>query len=294
MTSDASARFRAAATAAAVPPALHAAWNGPVPDPSPGQVWRANIGDVTELILLVTVSESRVTAAPASIDPDYADDTARIVPADTSPLGIATTIWLDLAQAIAVRTLDRYAGQLTLGHADVPAAVRALGQPGCAVVSAAQPAAEYRARLADCMDSLAAVTVDIPGTGELPGLLRDRGIKLDRLVELGMATPRALAVTRGSAAVNEDEATALAAELQRTVDDILTANPAPPIQLVTWLDQPRRRRQIEQLAQQRDLGDEEARIHAAYDVYALAAREPGGSLDWNNRLDRYFELALDA
>lgn len=294
MTSDAYERFRAAASAAVVPPALLAAWNGPVPEPSPGQVWRANAGDVTELVLLVSVSECRVTAAPASIDPDYADDTALTVPADKSPLGIATTFWMDLAQAIAVRTLDRCAGRLTSGHTDVPAAVRALGQPGHAVVSAAQPAAEYRARLADCMDNLGAVDVDIPGTGELPALLRDSGIKLDRLVELGMATPRALAVTRGTAAVNEAEATALAAELQRTVDDILIANPAPPTQLITWLDQPRRRRQIEQLAQQRDLGIEEARIHAAYDVYALAAREPGDSLDWNARLDRYFELALDA
>ena len=294
MTGDAYARFRAAATAAVVPPALLATWNGPVPEPSPGQVWRANAGDVTELVLLVDVSESRVTAAPASLDPDYADDTAVTVPAETSPLGVATTFWTDLAQAIAVRTLDRYAGQLTTAHTDVPAAVRALGQPGHAVVSAAQPAAEYRARLADCMDSLAAATVDIPGTGELPALLRDSGVKLDWLVALGMPTPRALAVTRGTAAVNEAEATALSAELRRTVDDILTANPAPPTQLVTWLDRPRRRRQLEQLAHQRELGLEDARIHAAYDVYALAAREPGGVVDWNARLDRYFELALDA
>src|SRR3954451_9940604 len=147
MTSDAYARFRAAATAAAVPTALQAAWNGAVPEPSPGQVWRANAGDVTELVLLISVSERRVTAAPASIDPDYADDKARTVPADKAPLGIATTIWLDLAQAIAVQTLDRCAGQLTAAGADAPAAVRALGHPGHAVVSAAQPAAEYRARL---------------------------------------------------------------------------------------------------------------------------------------------------
>jgi hypothetical protein len=216
------------------------------------------------------------------------------VPADTSPLGVATTIWLDLAQAIAMRTLDRCTGQLTAENTDVSAAVRALGQPGHAVVSAAQPAAEYRARLADCMDSLAAVSVDIPGTGELPALLRSLGVSFDRLVELGLESPRALAVTRGMAAVSEQEAEALAPDMHLAVDDVLAANPAPPAEIVTWIDRPRRRHQVESLARQHGIGTEEARLRAVYDVYALAAREPGGSVDWNARLDRYFELSLDA
>jgi hypothetical protein len=293
MTGDALARFRAAVTAAAVPPTLEAAWNGPLPNPAAGQVWRARIAELTELVLLLTVDARTVTAAPVTIDAEYADEQAVIVPADESPLGVATTVWLGLAHAVPMRTLDRCAGRLTPAAAEVTSAIRGLGQPGAAVVSAAQPVAEYRARLADCMDNLAKVSTDIPGTGELPALLTAAGLKPSRLVELGLDTPRALAVTRGTAALNEDEAEVLAHELGRTVDDVLNANPAPPTELTTWLDRPRRRRQLEGLAAQRGIDAEEARVHAAYDVWALAAREPGGGVDWDARLDRYFDLVLD-
>lgn len=293
MGNEAFERFRAAVTASAVPAGLHAAWTGATPDPEPGQIWRARVDDIAELVLLVTVTDRRVTAAPVTIDADYADDQALTVSAGASPLGVATTVWLGLTDSVPMRTLDRCAGRLTPDNTEVSTAVRGNGQPGVAVLSAVQPAAEYRARLADCMDALAAVSSDIPGTGELPALLRVAGVKPGRLAELGMETPRALAVSRGTAAVNEHEAEALATELNRTVEDILAANPAPPAELVTWLDRPQRRQELEQLAKQRGLGTDEARIHAAYDVYALAAREPGGSIDWNARLDRYFELALD-
>ncbi len=244
-------------------------------------------------MLLVTVTDRSVTAAPVTVDADYADGHALTVPADASPLGVPTTVWIGLTDTVPMRTLDRSAGRLAPADADVLSAVRGTGQPGAAVVSAAQPVAEYRARLADCMDALAAVSTEIPGTGELRSLLAAAGLKPSRLVELGMGTPRALAVSRGTAAVNEQEANALGTELNRTVDEILSANPAPPADLVTWLDRPRRRRHLEQLADQRGIGTDEARVHAAYDVYALAAREPGGSIDWNARLDRYFDLVLD-
>jgi hypothetical protein len=293
MGSEAFERFHAAVTASAVSAGLHAAWTGATPDPEPGQIWRVRVDDIVELVLLVTVTDRSVTAAPATIDADYADDQALTVPADASPLGVATTVWLGLTDTVPMRTLDRCAGRLTPDNADVPTAVRGIGQPGAAVVSAAQPVAEYRARLAACMYALATVSSDIPGTGELPSLLRAAGVKPGRLAEFGMETPRALAVARGTAAVNEHEAGALATELDRTVEDILAANPAPPAELVTWLDRPRRRPKLEQLARQRGISTEEARLHAAYDLYALAAREPGGSIDWNARLDRYFELALD-
>lgn len=293
MPGDARARFHAAITAAAVPPTLKAAWNGPVPEPAAGQLWRARIAELTEFVLLITVDARTITAAPVSIDAEYADEQAVTVPADESPLGVATTVWLGLAHTVPMRTLDRCAGRLTPAAAEVTSTIRGIGRPGAAVVSAAQPVTEYRARLADCMDKLAAVSTDIPGTGELPALLTVAGLKPSRLVELGLDTPRALAVTRGTAAVNEDEAAVLARELDRSMDDVLTANPAPPKELTTWLDRPRRRRQLEGLATQRGIDAEEARVHAAYDVWALAAREPGGGVDWNARLDRYFDLVLD-
>lgn len=293
MPGDARARFRAAVTAAAVPPTLEAAWNGPVPDPAAGQVWRARIAELTELVLLIAVDAHTVMAAPVSIDAEYADEQAVTVPADESPLGVATTVWLGLAHTVPMRTLDRCAGRLTPPAAEVTSTIRGIGQPGAAVVSAAQPVAEYRARLADCIEKLSNVSSEIPGTGELPALLTTAGLKPSRLVELGLDTPRALSVARGTAAVNENEAEVLARELDRSLDDVLNANPAPPTDLTTWLDRPQRRRQLEGLAAQRGIDAEEARVHAAYDVWALAAREPGGGVDWNARLDRYFDLVLD-
>lgn len=291
--SEAFERFRAAVSASPVPAGLRAAWTGSAPDPEPGQVWRARATGISELVLLATVEARTVAAAPVTIDAEYADDQALTVPAELSPLGVPTTVWLGLIQTVPMRTLDRFTGRLAPVDADVAKVMRDIGQPGAALVSAVQPLAEYRARLADSIDKLAAVSTDISGTGELAGLLTAAGLKPGRLVELGLDTPRALAVTRGIAAVNEYEAEVLARELGRSIEDVLAANPAPPPELVMWLDRPRRRRQLEQLAHQRGIGSEDARVHAAYDVYALAAREPGGGVDWSARLDRYFALALD-
>ena len=64
-----------------------------------------------------------------------------------------------------------------------------------------------------------------------------------------------------------------------------------PADLVTRLDQPRRRRQLASLAARNGTDERTARLNAAYGTLQFAARQTGGpsAPAWDARLDRYFE-----
>ena len=60
---------------------------------------------------------------------------------------------------------------------------------------------------------------------------------------------------------------------------------------------PRRRAQIVALARAKSISEDEAFARAVFDAYALAARASGDTDSaeaWNARLDRYFQMVLDA
>jgi hypothetical protein len=291
------ARLLRALAGAGAPEAFRIAFTSPPPDPAPGQLWRARRGDTTVLILLVGIDASTAHVVPVTLDPDYSDPDAVVLPASASPLASALTVWLRLARELSVRVLDRYVGDLSLpgAAADPGAAVIAAGTPGRQLFSAADPVVEYRARVVDEAAELAA-TPTLIGSGELAAILKTSDVAVADLVELlGVPLPRVLALRRGKAPLTFEQAQTLAPVLGLDADDLLAANPSPPSPLLARLARPQRRAQVVQLAATRDIAEDTAYETAAFAVFALAARtegDTGGDAEWDARLDRYFESVL--
>lgn len=292
-------RLASALAAAAVPAQFRQALTAAPPDPQPGQLWRARRGDTALLVLLVRVDGAAVEAIPVTLDHGFETEDAVVLEPDVSPLGMRLTVWPHLAKAVPLRVLDRYAGDITLSgfSADPVGAVRAAGRPGRPPVSPADPVVEYRARTLD--DAAVLATAPQPaGSGHLPGILAAAGLTPTRLAQvLEVDLPRVLQLRRGQAALDPAQAERLAQIVGLDAEEIMSANPAPPASLVTQAAHPRRRHQVTALAQAKALSEDAAYARVVYGAYALAARATGDTdtdQAWNTRLDRYFELVLDA
>lgn len=301
-TGGAPARMLAALAAAALPAEVVAAWNEESPAPAAGQLWRARWENFAEMVLLVSVDDSTLLAVPVTVDVDFADEQTVVVPADGTTVGVPLAVWTGLRRELPLFVLDR-----TLGSLQEPwsrstdllstASQDREGSIGPRVVTAADHRQEYRARLTDTFDALASARWVPQGAGNLPGLLREAGLAPAVLAEvLGVGPQDALALRRGTMPVTPDQAAVLASRLNLEAADVLAANPQPPADLVTRLDQPRRRRQLASLAAQNRTDERTARLNAAYGTLQLAARQTGGPAApaWDARLDRYFEATLDA
>lgn len=285
---DAADRLRRALAGSAVPVAVHSARRGTPPDPEPGQLWRARWETVTALVVVLAVSADVVEAAPVTVDPDYADDAGVIVPGGDNPLGVDAVVWMGLRRRLPMAVLDRFLGPWP--------ATGSAGLNGWPVVSPADPRSEYRARLEDEVDELAAAHWTPQGAGTLGQVLHEANVNAGQLVELLDVAPQdALALLRGQQPVTAEQAATLATAVGVTVEDILAANPELPAGVVTRLDRPRRREQVDALAARRGLSEVAARQAAAFGAWRLAARRIGDREDpaWDARLDRYFDAVLD-
>jgi len=290
-------RLRAAMEAAAIPAGAVGAWQGPPPEPEAGQLWRARWENVAQLVLVLDVVGDRVEVAPVSLDVDYADEHSVVLPEDATPLAVEAVVWLGLRRSLSMGVLDRSLGLLAERWRDLRSSAGMNELRRGSRAGAADPRAEYRARLEDAFDVLAAATWVPIGSGALASMIRSAGLGAQELVGLLDTSPQqALAVLRGRAAVTADQARQLSAEIGLAPEEVLAANPSLPTDLVARLDRPRRRAQVRELARRRRLSETEAWRAAAYGIWALAARQTGARADpaWDDRLDRYFAVVLNA
>ncbi len=106
-----------------------------------------------------------------------------------------------------------------------------------------------------------------------------------------------LRLRRGERPLGPAEAARLAPVLGLTADDLIAANPAPPYALLAVASRPQRRPEVVALARAKSISEDEAFTRAIFDAYAMAARA-SGDIDsaeaWEARLDRYFQMILDA
>jgi hypothetical protein len=295
-----SERLRRLAAAAKVPAAVVTAWHDLPPEPGEGQLWRARWEDQVEIVLVTATTPGGVQVVPVTLDVGYEDDETLVVPPDSGPLGVSFLIWRGLARDLPLRVLDRYLGSPREGlrtAAELAAAATEGARTGTAITSATDPRSEYRARLADGLDILAAASWAPEGTGQLGALLQAAGQNPGTLIALlGITPQQALALLRGQAPLSPSQADLVAQATDHPVAELIAANPALPTELVSRLDQPRRRRQVQQLAARRGTGEIDAWRQAGYETFALAARQTGDreSRAWDERLDRYFHVVLDA
>jgi plasmid maintenance system antidote protein VapI len=293
-------RLLAAASALHVPPAVTEAWAASAPEPVAGQLWRARWEDDIELVVLVSVGDTDVVAAPLTFDILYADDTALVLEADDSDFATPVVIWPALRTRLPMFVLDRMAGVLSQGsaglYADADSSGAGPGRHGAAIVNALDARSEYRERLADTMLMLASANWAPQGTGGLADLLREKSVAPKDLAPMLDITPQAaLGLRRGQAAITRQQAETLAVHVGQPWEELLASNPSLPQDLVLALDRPAHRSQVQRAAQALGLSEADARRTVGYDLFALAARQtgPGHHIAWDSRLDRYFEAVLD-
>lgn len=284
-----SERLLQAAARAAAPEPVYAAWNAAPPEPAAGQLWRARWGSAAHLVVLLSaVWEGVVTVAPASMERRLLDEESVLLPPEASDLERLLVVWIGLAREVPVRVLDRSPGALRVDVETLQDAAR-----GPEIESPIDPRELSRARLLDLLDALVAASWSPPGTGSLQHLLS--ALKPAEIaVALSCPPYRALELARGQQTVTASEADALAPLVGVSPAELLQANPPVPAELVSLMDWPRRRAQVERLAERKGLSVPAAWREAAYDIAGLAARQTGDSVPaWEGRIDQYFAAVLD-
>jgi hypothetical protein len=294
------ARLLRAAGVVRIPEDVRAAMAAEPGDPVSGQLWRARWDEIVEFVLLLEVGDDDVSAAPVSLDDRFADaDAVILAPAQTS-LATRLVVWVGLARRLPMYVLDRRlaAAHLEVANSDwVDRAVSAGAALGRASVSPLDPVHEARARVVDAVETLGAATWAPAGTGELDKLLAAASLGPQQLVDLLGVTPQtALALRRGQAAANPEQAEGLAPVLHIPAMQILEANPAPPQALVQRMSRPRRRAQVARLASRRGVDERSAWLSATYSVGALAARQTASQAEpaWDQRIDQFFQITLES
>ncbi|MEU8926207.1 hypothetical protein AB0D10_35640 [Kitasatospora sp. NPDC048545] len=289
-------RLVAVAAGLKVPAAVRRVATEPPQDPRPGQIWRAAWKDVIQPLLVTSTGDDTLRAVPASFE-RYADGNTLLLPASASTLEEPLALWWGLEATVPWCVLDRQVSELSNCPASLTRhslAGAVAGAPRGASTAESAAANEYRGLLAGRVAVLSAARWEPEGTGSLPQLLKDKAITPgDLAAELELLPPQALAVWRGKLPLTPDQAATLADRLGQRAEQLIAANPALPHEVVHELNRPLRRAQVKALAARYNEAEHDARLRAAYGIFALAARQDGPARpNWTARTDRYFELCL--
>lgn len=262
------------------------AWTETPPQPMPGQVWRARWGDHRCLVMIVDAPVRAARIVALTTDVAEADDTAVVLPAGENDLGVSLVAWVGDMAVVPLRVLDRFVGGV-LSSLDEHS-VR-----GHVVLSVSDDRVVLRARLQDTLHMFEQARWAPEQTGSLADLLGDT----DRRSLAGLldVAPReAIALLRGQRALTIEQAQFVASHVGRGLDDVLATNPVLPEALVADLDLPKYRAQVGSLASLRRISEIEAWRVAAYAVAGVSQRRTDGQeTTWRDRLDQYFQVALD-
>lgn len=300
---DIPAELLQAAASAAAPALTPAALRKRFGSPSswqiiPGQLWRARSGDVTLLLLIVSVAAEAVTAVPVTVDPAAADEESLIVGSRRTALDESVTVWGGLQRQIRTEVLDRPIDDI---GADVAAWVTNKSKipPGCR--AGARPAspfeldAEVGAMVADDVDNLASVRSWAAGLDYTPEPARPvsavqptKAQLLELQSRLGLSLPDVLALVDGDRPPSTDEETL-------ALREVLGREPhvrAPDRGLVVELSHPRWRPAARAFARRGNRTEPEARLAMAYEISgaSMAARQTGGQDPvWRDRVERWLQ-----
>lgn len=304
--------LRAGALAAASPAllnAIHAAESAAsVADPARGQLWRAAWEGVTQLVVVLRVTEPEAAlVAPVTIDPPAADDGSVILDATVTVLGQSATVWGGLAHTVPFLVFDLMIGGVNPAVVDAAERVAVDGdsgslppgvRAGAPVESSFDLAAEIRAELSDRLEDLADAGWAPETSGParpLRELLRGRSDMADLMKALagilGTGLPGVVNLMKGMRPVTPDQASAIAKMTGLTASEVLSAVSPLPFALVGELDHPRWRNAVRA---RRQSGEPEAavRLRTAYGVLALAARQTGAASApaWRQRIHQFLSI----
>jgi hypothetical protein len=266
-----------------------------------GQIWRARWDQVSLLVLILTVGERDVLAAPVTVDPPVEDIHCLVVDGSSTAFGVDATVWAALATSVPVRVLERaidtwkddVARWVSTTTEGAPGPVPVGARRGRGGESGFDQVASFRAELMDDVESLQrapALPAEDPGrtTPDLASLLGDQLDLALLCTSLEMRQSEVMKLLRGKVPLTLEQidtvarATGLAAEkIAQTVRPL-------PFELVVAAEHPRWRNVWHERARRQHTSEEEARLSGSYGAFALAARETGGKgRDWNERLRRF-------
>lgn len=269
--------------AAVLPDAVRSAWAGVRPTPAPAQLWRAQWDEVARFVVVLHTEGLMAEVAPVSLDVELATEDAFLLDAGETDFDVPVAVWLGLKAVVPVRVLAQYAGSVHLAVDSLRKAPQ--GRP---MLSPLDERAMEAAVLGDDMDELALV----PATdATLQEILSKVTIK--QLVEVQIPTPHALALSRGLRPLTPEQAARVAPLAGMTPEALLRANPPLPAEVLRGLAAADVQGLVSQLAVQKGIPEDDARLLAGYGAYALAARETGpGSVDWSTRVVAYVRALL--
>lgn len=264
------------------------------------QVWRARWEAVSVLVLVVTVADREVHAAPVTVDPPAEDDRSLVLSGSSTAFGVDTTVWAGLTAAVPIRVLERavdawnedIVGWVRRVAEGVPGEAPSGTRPGRAIPSELDQARQVRAELVDDLEALQQSPGLPAGISEKPvtdlaSKLRGR-LDLPSLCQsLDLPQPQVMQILRGKVPLTSDQISAVSQATGLSVDEVeQSVRPLPP-GLVVAAEHPRWRSAWQDRARKGRVSVEQARLTGAYGAYGLAARQAGGEPDWNDRLRQF-------
>lgn len=149
------------------------------PLPTAGQLWRLRRDDAADTAVIIDVADEQIVIAPATFDPEMADEYTLVVDAEASPLGLPLAIWVAERTTVDRDVLDSFMGDLP----DAPETVEVLmrihrayvadervdfapvGQP---IYASYDARTEYRSQLRNRFTRLVAPFADLDEPAETP------------------------------------------------------------------------------------------------------------------------------
>ncbi|MGH3971968.1 MAG: hypothetical protein ACRDS9_01370 [Pseudonocardiaceae bacterium] len=266
-----------------------------------GQVWRARWNEVSILVLVLAVEDRDVLASPVTIDPPVEDDRCVVLEGSSTAFGVEARVWAGLTCLIPIRVLDRPADEwsedvirwATHTVQGRPSAIPPGARQGRAIQSELDPAAMFRAELADELELLSqapGLPVAMPSAAyrDLASLL---GAKLDLASlcsSLDLPQSEVMKLLRGKIPLTPDQIAVVAQVAGLSYEEIAGTVRQLPLGLVVEMEHPRWRPTWVRRAQRLHISEDQARLTDGYKVFALAARETGGAEpDWGQRLRQF-------
>lgn len=264
--------------------------------PEPGQVWRARWDDVVSMVFVdqkVGTFQNLLRVAPVTVGEDMADEWTVILPEDSTSLSVSLSVWTELATDVAEVVLERFVVNVRQHNSLaglLEAAENGALRRGLPVLNESGRRAQERRELSFVMEALSGAVGLISGNGSLPDMLGAAGVSMAAIMQaLGVETPFALRILKGTASVNVPQARAIASLLGTDTSAVLAGNPVVEEELAAAITKLSVRPRLSRLEALEGLDDSHAFVTLTKGVLALAARKEGDENVWDSRVDLYFE-----
>ena len=266
------------------------------PEPQPGQIWRAVWGDAVIDVYIVDAGDDLVLAIPVTPYSGTASPSAHHLGDDESPLGYAVAVWPGLQRELPALVLDGCYGQIEdpLDEGDLPAQSELIE-----TARAADPRSELIDRLEGQFEQLAAATW-MPSEqpiGPIRDLARNAGLRLrDVRDQTSLADEVLTRINRSAWWLPANQIAELSEVLATPPSDLPRSEPffdTPELPRV--FNSPKHRAEFRDFSRRKGISEGEARLEAAHQVLAAAARQSRPEVDerarWEHLLDVYLHNA---